>query len=131
METYQLELYGNKFKITIGEVNPRWEEEGVIQSIRFSVNNCIVYREMFGVERALNNFKSETYEFLEDGAHCLYLDYKRKSISFTQLFDQDITLNDKDFDLVMSWIITSLTPVTEQRKEKIDRIQKKLPYATL
>ena len=131
MENYTLVFKDHKFKITIGEVNPRWEEEGVIQSIRLSVNNCIVYRELFGLERALNNFKTETYEFIEDGAYCLFLDYKTKTISFTQLFDTDITLTNEDFDIIISWIITSLTPLTEQRKEKISRIKNKLPYVDI
>jgi hypothetical protein len=124
MESYTLDFKNHIFKIGIGEVNPRWEQEGIIQTIRLSVNNCIVYRETFGIERALNNFKSETYEFTEDGAHCLFLDYKSKKISFAQLFDMDITLTDKDFDYIISWIITSLTPITVQRKEKVERIRK-------
>lgn len=131
MENYTLDFGGHKFRLTIGEVNPRWEEEGVIQAIRLSVNNCIVYRELFGLERALNNFKTETYEFIEDGAYCLFLDYKTKTISFTQLFDTDITLTNEDFDIIISWIITSLTPLTEQRKEKISRIKNKLPYVDI
>jgi hypothetical protein len=126
METYTLDFKDHKFRLTIGEVNPRWETEGTIQIIRLSVNNCIVYRESFGVERALNNFKSETYEFIEDGAHCLFLDYKNKTISFTQLFGMDVKLKDDDFDFIISWIITSLTPITEQRKEKIGIIKNKI-----
>lgn len=132
METYTLNFKDNKFKITIGEVNPRWEQEGQIQIIRLSVNNCIVYRESFGVERALSNFKSETYDYIEDGAHCLSLDYKSKKITFAQLdrisFNEDVetTLSNEDFDFIISWIITSLTPITEQRKEKIGRIKTKI-----
>ena len=131
MKTYTLDFKGHLFKVTIGEVDPRWENEGILQTIKITVNKCIVYRELFGLERALNNFKTETYEFIENGAYCMFLDYKTKTISFTQLLDMDITLTNEDFDLIINWIITSLTPITEQRKEKIDRIKNKMTYSSI
>ena len=105
------------FSIYIGYYQHRFGNEGVLEPVEFHINNYIMYETTFGREQALKDFGDINREQFE------------KTLD-SGMFPTN-GWSDEDINDFRCWIINSLTPKTTQRKEKIDRIQKKLPYAAI
>ena len=95
--------------LNIGKRQKRFDGEGVLQDVSLHCENTEIYETTFGREHAIKEFKDIMFDMI----------------------DLELPLNEEKFDEMMIWLLTSLTPITEQRKVKIEEIQKKMSYATI
>ena len=95
------------YELVIGNEQDRFNGEGVLQNVTlYRIDNDLifpkeeVYETTYGWFTAIEHFNNiDINEFEEDNIN---------------------------FDEFKNWIITSLTPITEQRKVKIGRIKEKI-----
>ena len=109
------------FSLWIHDHQSRFGNEGVLQSIELHLSNFIMYETTFGRKFAYEHFEGMTKKNINK--YIEEYDYSTREFSYQ--------LSDNDFEEFKCWLLTSLTPIEEQRKVKIDRIQKKLPYAAI
>jgi hypothetical protein len=123
METYTWKRKTDDFifSLYIDECQTRFGDEGILQSVVLDLGNFIMYDTTFGRKFAYEHFEEMTKEDMNK-----YIEeYDFSTSTFSYQF------SNSDFDDFKCWLLTSLTPIGEQRKEKIDRIQKKIPYVTI
>lgn len=123
METYNWKRLGDTFEFTmwIFDHQPRFGNEGVLQLIELHLGDFIAYETTFGREFAYEHFQKMNFEHIDQ--YIGEYDYIKSEFSYQ--------LSNDDFDEFKCWLLTSLTPIEEQRKVKIDRLQKKIPYADI
>ena len=123
MEIYTWKRINDTFEFTLWilDEQPRFGNEGILQSIELHVNDFIAYETTFGRKFAYEYFENMTRKNIDK--YIEEYDYLHSEFHYH--------LNRDEFDEFKCWLLTSLTPKTEQRKVKIDRIKKKLPYATI
>ena len=121
METYiwkrELDSIYFTFKLIIGEPKNRFGNEGIIEPVEFYIGKYLLNDTTFGREHMLNlliNLNTDSFINLLLDGNCLIENW-----------------TDEDMNDFKYWVANSLTPITIQRKEKIDRIQKKIPYAAI
>jgi hypothetical protein len=95
------------YVLTIGEEYDRYNGEGILQNVKIKIisdsSEDELYETLFGREKAIKDWS-----------------VLNNPIS--------IPLEDEQITEFKNWLITCLTPKTEQRKIKIGRIKNKIPY---
>lgn len=106
----------HKFTLWILDSQPRFENEGILQSVELHLSNFISYETTFGREFAYDYFKNMTKDNISQ--YIGEYDYMKSEFSYE--------LSNEEFDEFKCWLLTSLTPIVKQRKEKIGRIKTKI-----
>lgn len=91
------------FRLEIGNRITRFEGEGILQNVRLFCENYEIFETSFGWEYAITYFNNSDYT--EDWSYFISLE---------------------NFEEFKCWMITSLTPVEQQRKDKLKKITEKL-----
>jgi hypothetical protein len=110
-----------KFEFYIGEELNRFENEGIYQDIRLSINNESTFYSNFGRMESLDFFKYSTnwkYDSISN-------DYFNKCITFYYGIES-VTLLNKDYEEFIKWTEDSLLPLEIKRKHKINNIKNRM-----
>lgn len=124
---YRDEVYNlnHIFEITIGESSYRFKDEGILEIVNIYLNGKSVLTTGFGRHHQLNILKCGIYTSSTNSIDDFYFNTSEK---FAKILDVtshiEVQIQDDDFDNFHKWIIESLTPIDQKRKEKINQIKK-------
>lgn len=132
------------FSVVIGEEQPRWDDEGISQIVQLDVNGFNLITNQWGIEYTINqintkildcdNFEIIDSDFLrckKDGIEDAFFThfFSDKDFYFrTSLIEDPIKMEGDDYENFMVWLRFSLTPISDKRIMKINKIRKKKDY---
>ena len=125
------------FSIFIGDDRTRWGVEGLSQHIEFSVNDVCLHTDDWGYEHFLNNInqtiiandmcevKDYVIYYNDDTEEALFTSFFNTTSFYfrTSLSDDSIKIDGDDYKKFMEWFRFSLKPLSEKRKNKIQKIK--------
>lgn len=120
--------YIHKFELVIGIKKRRFQNEGVLQEVILYLDNCPTFYTNFGRHHLLNLLTDGTFSSNTQFIDNFYFDIKQRfvRIIMSERPYIDLQIKDYDFDKFYEWLVESLTPLEQKRKEKIEEIKKNI-----
>lgn len=129
MKKYLWEIDGYKFEMLIGNDKTRWNDEGVLQSVKLTVDGISLLDNNWGIEHNYNILtkisKSDSglNNSWKEGGHLLLSG--NNGIAF-HIREEMKIINGEDYIDFMKWIKSCLSSKEEQIKIKMDKILSKI-----
>ena len=126
--TYTYDIDDFHFKLFIGDDGYRWDDEGVLQPVKLSVNGHLLIDNNWGIQHNLDFLLNKTASdsgmnnSWQTNNDYLFVHSQNKRIDVGIGDDPVLVIYGNIYDEFIIWIKSCLAPKTERIKIKIDKI---------